>query len=271
MYLNSWTPLSTHALDLGEGLRHTADGVRWVDLLRGELYAWTPGSGAPTLTHRIGVPLGFAEDDPSGRLIGAAGTGVVELLADGTALLLADTGLDPARYRVNDGAFAPDGSLWFGTMVQNGSEPDGALWRWDPAGSGVAQLRGGIPIPNGPLFLPGGSGVLVADSEGGLILKTTTADPAAAEVFAKVPGGSPDGLYVDPSGRIWNAVWGASRLDVYSGAGELLGSVPLPVRQPTSVLVAGEQVLVTSAATGLPDPGPLDGYTLTAPLALVLP
>ncbi|MER2136289.1 MAG: SMP-30/gluconolactonase/LRE family protein, partial [Arthrobacter sp.] len=199
------------------------------------------------------------------------GTGVVELLPDGTALPLADTGLDPARYRVNDGAFAPDGSLWFGTMVHDGSEPDGAVWRWDPAGSAVVQLRSGIPIPNGPAFLRDGHTVLISDTDAGKILKTTAADPGAAEVFAQVPGGNPDGMFADTRGRIWSAVWGAARLDVYSGDGQRLGSVPLPVRQPTSVLVLGDQVLVTSAATGLTDPGPLDGYTLAAPLPEVLP
>lgn len=266
-----WTPVSTHALQLGEGLRRTAGGARWVDLVNGELYAWEPGSDAPVLTHSLPQPLGFAEEDAAGRLIGAAGTGVVELLPDGTAVPLADTDLDPARYRVNDGAFAPDGSLWFGTMVHDGSEPDGALWRWDPAGGGVVRLRSGIPIPNGPVFLPDGHGVLVSDTDDGVILRTTTADPGAAEVFARVPEGNPDGMHVDPDGRIWSAVWGASRLDVYSGDGERLASVPVPARQPTSVLVLGDRVLVTSAATGLSDPGPLDGYTLSAPLSELLP
>lgn len=266
-----WTPVSTHALELGEGLRHTPGGARWVDLVNGELYAWAPGDSAPVLTHRLAEPLGFAEEDPTGRLIGAAGTGVVELLADGRSVPLAGTGLDPARYRVNDGSFAPDGSLWFGTMVHDGSDPDGAVWRWDPAGSAVEQLRSGIPIPNGPLFLPDGRSVLVSDTEAGTILKTTTADPGAAEVFAQVSDGNPDGMSVDAKGRIWSAVWGASRLDVYGGDGRLLASVPVPVRQPTSVLVLGDQVLVTSAASGLSDPGPLDGYTITAPLSAVLP
>ena len=266
-----WIPVSTSALELGEGLRRTPNGARWVDLVNGELYAWAPGGGAPVLTHRLAEPLGFAEQDSSGRLIGAAGTGVVELLSDGTSVPLADTGLDPARYRINDGAFAPDGSLWFGTMVHDGSDPDGAVWRWDPASGAVVRLRGGIPIPNGPLFLPDGHSVLISDTDAGIILRTTTANPGSAEEFARAPGENPDGMHVDTSGRIWSAVWGAARLDVYSENGERLAAVPVPVRQPTSVLVTGDLVLVTSAASGLSDPGPLDGCTLTAALSEVLP
>lgn len=265
----NWTPVSTHAHELGEGLRRTADGARWVDLVRGEMYVWFPGR-SPSLTHSLDRPLGFAEEDRTGRLIAAAGTGVVELLPDGGAVQLADTGLDPERYRINDGAFAPDGSLWFGTMVHDGSEPDGAVWRWGPESGGVVRLRSGIPIPNGPVFMPDGRSVLISDTDRGRILRTTTADPGSVEEFARVPEENPDGMHVDPDGRIWSAVWGASRLDVYSEDGERLTSVPVPVLQPTSVLVTGELVLVTSAATGLSDPGRLDGYTLTAPLSEVL-
>lgn len=271
----AWTPVSTHALALGEGLRPAPGGVRWVDLMAGELYAWTPGSsGGPVLTHKLDRPLGVAELDRAGRLIAAAGTGITELLDGGGERVLADTGLDPARYRVNDGAFAPDGSFWFGTMVHDGSEPAGAVWRWDPASNDVVKLLEGISTPNGPAFLPQGAGVLVADSDAGRILHTTVADPAAVTPFADVAGGSPDGMHIDARGRIWNAVWGAARLDVYAEDTQLLGSVPLPVSQPTSVLVTtgpDPLLLVTSALTGLKEPAALDGFTLGAPLSRVLP
>lgn len=273
MSTESWTRISAHAHELGEGLRRTPFGVRWVDLLKGEMYAWTPGSQAsPLCTHKLGRPLGMAEEDGTGRLIAAAGTGVVELLDDGTDVPLADTGLDPARYRVNDGALAPDGSFWFGTMVHDGSEPDGALWRWDPAGSGIEKIVAGIDIPNGPVFLPKEQGMLIADSAAGRILRSTLADPADTVTFAQTAGGSPDGMYVDGRGRIWNAVWGAARLDVYASDSTLLAAIPLPVVQPTSVLLTDEPdpwVLVTSAATGLSEPGPFDGCTIAAPFSHV--
>lgn len=273
MSTEAWTRISAHRHELGEGLRRTPDGIRWVDLMKGEMYAWTPGSPAfPRRTHKLGTPLGLAEEDGTGRLIAAAGTGVVVLLNDGTDVPLADTGLDPARYRVNDGALAPDGSFWFGTMVHNGSEPDGALWRWDPAGGGAVKMLGGIDIPNGPVFLPDGLGMLIADSAAGRILRSTLSDPADTVPFAQTTGGSPDGMHVDGLGRIWNAVWGAARLDVYAADGSLLASLALPVAQPTSVLLTDgpdPRVIVTSAATGLSAPGPLDGCTIAAPFSRV--
>ncbi|MBD8042521.1 SMP-30/gluconolactonase/LRE family protein [Arthrobacter sp. Sa2BUA2] len=270
-----WTPISSHAHELGEGLRRTPDGVRWVDLLKGEMYVWTPGTQAsPLCTHKLGKPLGMAQEDAAGRLLAIAGTGVVQLLDDGTDVPLADTGLDPARYRVNDGALAPDGSFWFGTMVHNGSEPDGAVWRWDATGTGLDKMLGGIDIPNGPVFLPDGRGMLIADSAAGRILRSTLADPADTGAFAQTADGSPDGMYVDGRSRVWNAVWGAARLDVYAQDATLLAGIPLPVVQPTSVLLTDEPdpwVLVTSAATGLSDPGPFDGFTIAAPFSRVAP
>ncbi|MBD7994738.1 SMP-30/gluconolactonase/LRE family protein [Arthrobacter sp. Sa2CUA1] len=273
MSTEPWTRVSTHPHELGEGLRRSPGGVRWVDLLKGEMYAWTPGAqDSPACTHKLGKPLGMAEEDGTGRLLAIAGTGVVQLLDDGSDVPLADTGLDPARYRVNDGALAPDGSFWFGTMVHNGSEPDGALWRWDPADCGIAKVLAGIDIPNGPVFLPGGQEMLIADSAAGRILRSTLADPADTVPFAQTAGGSPDGMHVDGRGRIWNAVWGAARLDVYAPDATLLAALPLPVGQPTSVLLTDEPdpwILVTSAATGLSDPGPFDGFTIAAPFSRV--
>jgi sugar lactone lactonase len=268
-----WRAVSSHPHELGEGLRVFNGIVHWVDLLRGELYAWNPETDrVAALTHRLDRPLGVVESDAAGRLISAAGVGIAELSEDGTARVLADTPLNSARHRVNDGGFAPDGSFWFGTMVHDGSTPEGCVWRWDPESGDITRLLAGIDIPNGPTFLPDGQTVLVADSAGNRILSTQLNDPGDIALFAEVHGGSPDGMHVDPAGRIWNAVWGASRLDVYAAEGTHLASIPVPVSQPTSVVLTGGRnplVLLTSATIGLDGPGPLDGHTLAAPMSQV--
>lgn len=269
MTTEPWQSLSNAPHELGEGLR-VLDGVpHWVDLLVGVLHASTPGGGA-TERLRLDRPLGAVEQHADGRWIAAAGTGVSRI-DDGRADPLADTGLDPARYRVNDAALAPDGSLWFGTMVHDGSAPDGGLWRW--SGDSLRRLRDGIDIPNGPVFLDDGR-VLLADSAAAAIRILDPVTGADAGAFADVEGGSPDGLHHDREGRIWNAVWGAARLDVHDRDGSAVRRIPLPVQQPTSVLVHEldgiRSVLVTSALLGLDDPSPLDGHTIAAPLDAVL-
>ncbi|GLY19646.1 SMP-30/gluconolactonase/LRE family protein [Kineosporia rhizophila] len=266
-----WRIVSSTPHELGEGLRRVDGLVQWVDLLQGHAYSWDPASAEPgRLKHSAGRPLGVVEPGPDGRVLAAVGTGLAHLSPAGEFVTVADTGLDPARHRVNDGAFAPDGSFWFGTMVHDDSTPQGAQWRWDPLSGRLSQLRSGIDIPNGPTFLQDGQTALVADTSARRILRTSVRAPHEWETFAVVTGGSPDGMFTDDQNQVWNAVWGASRLDVYSSDGALLKRVPLPVSQPTSVLhMPGPDplVVITSAAVGLDARGGLDGHTLAAPLS----
>ncbi|WP_104111415.1 SMP-30/gluconolactonase/LRE family protein [Arthrobacter sp. N199823] len=268
-----WQPISPSRLELGEGLRIIDGTVHWVDLLRGELYAWTPGSAdRATLVRTFDAPLGFVEKASDGRLIAALGTGLSWLREDGSVAEIASTGLNPSRHRVNDGSFAPDGSCWFGTMVHDGSPADGHLWRWDPETGETSCMMSGIEIPNGPVFLPEIEAMLIADTVAGKILSKSLVPGSSVEPFVTVDGGSPDGVHVDCEGRLWNAVWGGNRLDVYAPGERRAKPLDLPVSQPTSVtLTAGDEplVIVTSASIGLETPGELDGFTIAAPLSLL--
>src|SRR5690606_20920443 len=168
--------------------------------------------------------------------------------------------------RVNDGDIASDGPIWFGTMAWQDAEGEGILWRFDPATGETARVISGLAIPNGPTFLPGVESFLLADSPRGIIYEVPVDDVEARRVFATVEGGSPDGIHVDAEGRIWNAVWGGSRVEVYDRSGAVIAVVPVPATQPTSVLVTGADVIVTSATAGLASPGKFDGHTLILPL-----
>lgn len=248
------------------------DGVvHWVDLLRGELYAWTPGTEQKaTLQRTVNAALGFIEKAPDGRLIGAVGTGLSWLREDGTAVELATTGLDGGRHRVNDGSFAPDGSCWFGTMVHDDSEAEGHVWRWDPASGEVTNVMSGLEIPNGPIFYPEIDAMLIADTTARKILSKKLTPEVSLEPFATIDGGWPDGMHVDSRGQLWNAIWGGKRVDVYATATSAAESIAVPVSQPTSVLVTSESdplVIVTSASQGLTDPAELDGHTIVARLS----
>jgi sugar lactone lactonase YvrE len=263
-----WTKVSESPHELGEGLR-LIDGVpHWVDILRGELRCAPDGR----LLHAFDRPLGFVDRLPDGRLIAALGTGISEITADG-ALSVGDTGLEDARYRVNDGGVAPDGSVWFGTMAHNAAEGEGCLWRWDAETHEVTPLRRDMWIPNGPSFFGGCQEVLLADSAIGRIYRAEIPaglGPLVWQDFASVEGGNPDGMHIDAASRVWNPVWGASRIDVYTRTGQILGVIALPVTQATSALTTDDgRLFVTSATVGLADPGPLDGHTIVADLAAV--
>jgi sugar lactone lactonase YvrE len=66
--------------------------------------------------------------------------------------------------------------------------------------------------------------------------------------------GVPDGLTVDADGCLWIAIWGGGRLIRVAPTGELLTTVPMPVRQPSSCAFGGpglDVLFVTSARDGL--------------------
>ena len=70
--------------------------------------------------------------------------------------------------------------------------------------------------------------------------------------------GYPDGLTCDLEGCLWVAEWGAARVSRLNPAGERLEVVHLPVSQPTSCTVGGQdlrRLYITSAAQGLAGAG----------------
>ena len=155
-------------------------------------------------------------------------------------------------------------------MVHDDSEAQGHVWRWDPTSGEVTNVMSGLEIPNGPIFYPAIDAMLIGDTTARKILSKKLAPEAALEPFAKLDGGWPDGLHVDSRGRLWNAVWGGKRLDVYATAASSAESIAIPVSQPTSVLLTDDAdplVIVTSASQGLTDPAELDGHTIAARLS----
>lgn len=74
---------------------------------------------------------------------------------------------------------------------------------------------------------------------------------AEPEVLLRHSGiGGLDGSVCDAEGNIWNACWGASRIDVYSPQGERLRSLGVPARQASCPAFVGpdlSRLLVTSA------------------------
>jgi len=71
------------------------------------------------------------------------------------------------------------------------------------------------------------------------------------EVLLRHTGiGGLDGSVCDADGQIWNACWGASRIDVYSPQGERLRSLSVPAKQASCPAFVGpdlSRLLVTSA------------------------
>jgi sugar lactone lactonase YvrE len=267
--------LAEERLELGEGARWVEDRLVLVDILAGRLltYDGRPGTAFRTVA-TLTVPLGAVAPvaGRAGHWVAAAGTGIALLDQAGHPTWLArpEERADGAT-RMNDGVADPAGRFWAGSMAYDGSSRLGSLYRVDFDGS-VHRVWDGLAITNGPAFSADGSTMYLSDTERGRVLRFPVSEVGElgepAEFWRVAPGeGSPDGLAVDDEGHVWVALWGGAEVRRITPGGATVARLPLPARQPTSVCLTGGRLLVTSATTGLADPGPADGRLLEIDLA----
>jgi sugar lactone lactonase YvrE len=158
--------------------------------------------------------------------------------------------------RLNDAAVGPDGSLYFGSMDDGETEPDGQLL---PVVAGRAvhlrrkgrrHERAGDRSERRLLYC--------ADTQNGLVYRHALAPdgtPGERELFVRFEEGwgHPDGMAVDAEGHVWIAHFGDSRVTRFSpdGVPELI--VPVPTAQVTKPAFGGPDLttlFVTTAAKG---------------------
>ena len=162
--------------------------------------------------------------------------------------------------RSNDGRADPCGGFWIGTMGYNAEQKAGAIYRYYKGE--LRLLFPEITISNSICFSPDRSAAYFTDSDIKVIWKVEldhegwpVGEPAnfidlSAEVFA------PDGSVCDAAGRLWSAQWGASRVAVYTTAGELVKTYGIPTSQPTCPAFGGgdfSTLFVTTAGAHLPN------------------
>lgn len=247
-------PVSAEVAELGEGPRWDAAAgeLLWVDIMAGVLRrAVEDGDGLRTVAvFSIGEPLGAAAPlaGGDGWLLAAAG-GFRHLTVDGTVTALLDT--EPADVRMNDAACDPDGRFWAGSMAYDQRDGAGRLLRCDPDGT-VHVVLEHATVANGLGWSPDGRTMYHADSGTGVV----TAYPVdggelgAGRVLIRPERGVPDGLTVDDEGGLWVALNGGGEVRRYDPAGATVSVWPLPVTQPTSVVLGGaggRRLFVTTA------------------------
>ncbi len=274
MVLEILAPL---ALELGEGARCLHGRLYFVDLLKGMLYEWRDDAARVVL--RSDQPIGAASEIAGDvrHLVLAEGLGLTVVdLDDPVRRALIAGPLGPSAthgtHRVNDAAVDPAGSLWVGTMPMSDGAP-GAVYRLR-ADRAVELVLDGIACPNGPAFGADGS-FFLADTVARTILRGLVRDDGAISgfsTFVDVAEGLPDGMMVDTEGCVWVALWGAGRIHRYDPTGRLRETWPLGAVQPTSVCVADvggtPSLVVTSARTGLGEPGEGDGAVWAMPTSV---
>lgn len=218
-------------------------GLRWVDMLAGDVLHLDPDSGAVDRRHAGSVVAALRP-----RAVG----GAVLALERGFAFtddfltvrplreLWSDTGI-----RMNEGGCAPDGSFLCGSMAYDAEPGRGALYRLDLDGNVTTALRD-VTISNGLAWSPDGATAYYVDTptqridafdyvDGSLVRRRKVVRIAAEK-------GAPDGVTVDSEGGLWVALWGGGAVHHYSPEGTLLDVVELPVPRVTACTFGGPEL-----------------------------
>lgn len=246
---------------LGEGpVWHHAEQVfYWIDISGKMLHRLDLQTGED-VAFDMGSMIGAVVPVENGGVVVAMETGIYSFNAPYQFQKLVDYPSDVApNTRFNDGKCDPSGRLWIGTMDKNAKPYQGKLYRMDH-GNLVAVLDR-ISISNGLGWSPDQQTMYYIDtfeqavyafdfdsSHGGISNK---------RIFITIPEsmGSPDGMTVDSTGKLWIALWGGSGVACFDPqTRKLLGKIEVPALNVTSCEFGGpdlKTLLITTAKEGL--------------------
>lgn len=235
---------------------HRTGTLLWVDIKTPAVWRFSPDNGA-TKTLPIPEPIGFVAltHDPDWVIAGLK-TGLARLrLSNGDIRPIVAPEPDQPGNRINDGFVGPDGSLYFGTLDEGGSEPAGFFYRWD--GRDLTRFHGGFVTTNGPAASHDGRTLYTVDTPGGLISAhdLTEGQPGEPRRFAgfQEGWGRPDGLAVDAEGHVWSCHWGGSRITRFAPDGSVERTLPVPTALVTKCAFGGPDLTtlyITTASQG---------------------
>lgn len=248
--------LSNDPCHLGEGPTYdaTTNTAWWFDIREGRLFEAQLGGGAIRV-HALGrMASALGRIDAERQLVVAEDGLYVRTLADGAMTLFLPLEADNPGTRSNDCRVHQSGTFWIGTMGKKAEPNAGAIYALHRGK--ISTLFSGISIPNSICFSPDGGTGYFTDTPRA-VLYAVPLNPATGlprgepEVLLRHTGiGGLDGSVCDADGKIWNACWGASRIDVYSPQGERLRSLSVPAKQASCPAFVGpdlSRLLVTSA------------------------
>lgn len=219
--------------------------LTWVDIVGRFVHRYEPATDA-VATHQFEASVGFCIVGRHARLVAGVGPSIRDFAfgQPGTRVLASPTMHEGNRF--NDGKCDPRGRLWAGTMhadARRDREPTGALYRWRVGAMEVVEAP--VSLSNGLGWSPAGDTMYFADTHAGTVwaydYDLATGGVSGRRPFAVVPieDGVPDGVAVNVAGQVVVAIWRGARLDVFAPDGRRDGTIPVPVRNPTSCAFGG--------------------------------
>lgn len=228
----------------------------WTDILGSTLWAHDTASGATCSWSMPERLCSFALTESDTRLLLGLATRLAWFdVASGAVDTIRAVEAELPSTRVNDGRCDREGRFVFGTIDE--TEPRGAIGSFYRLDATLRLERLPLPrvaIANSICFSPDGATMYYCDSPTRQIRRCDYADFGDDRVFAQVATGDPDGSCIDADGFLWNAQWGAGRVQRFAPDGSVERSIGLPVSQPTCVTFGGAQfdtLFVSSARVGL--------------------
>ena len=250
---------SAHSCHLGEGPTYDPqrETLFWFDILERKLLEKKYPKGETTIHDLPEMASALAVVDAERQLL-VTETGLhLRDVRTGALRLHMPIEADNPATRSNDARVHPCGAFWIGTMGKTHEAGAGSIY-WFLKGE-LRRLYSGISIPNSICFSEDGRLGFYTDA--GLLMRVEC-DPATGlptgdpKIFVDHRGeeGHLDGSVMDRDGLLWNACWGAGRVNAYDPDGRLVRSIRVPVKQPSCPAFIGpkaDRLTVTSAREGL--------------------
>lgn len=271
---------------LGESPVWDAGRFIYVDIVEGIIHRhnFSSDTHESIEVHDI---VGFALTDRDGSIVAGVGDGSIYRFRFGNNEkdLLAKPARDSLDNLANDGKCDRAGRLWAGTKNKDESAPDtGSLARYD-GGDRMTEVLYPVHISNGLAWSPDNTKLYYNDSTSAIWqfdYDITTGRTSNRRIYARLESAEavPDGMTVDSEGKLYVAMWGGSRVDVYTehlGYGSCEYSIDIPTAlQVSSVAFGGRDLktlFITSAAIGLtpsqqnryPDSGRIFAIEMSVP------
>jgi len=217
---------------IGESPLVCDDGsVLWVDPTAPRMLRW---DGHECRSIPLGEPVWSLGRLQDGALVGNGETHFVHIEPD-LATLRSGREIDVgAGCRLNDMTVDSRGGLWAGSMHRGVLGGRGALFHAPAWDAPVRRVAEGLGVANGMAFSQEERTLFVVDTLARTLLAYpadvdagTLGEPVIVTDFLGIPG-KPDGLAIDPQGRLWAAMWGGGCIVRLADNGACVETIPLP-------------------------------------------
>lgn len=238
-----------------ESPRCRAGRVYVSDWGAGEVRAVLDGGASEVVARGQAFPM-CIDFLPDGRLLVVHGTDLLVQEADGSLTTYADLGqLTDLSY--NDVTVSPQGFVYvdnIGFEFPGGEPRPGFVAVVTPYGR-VERVADDVMFPNGMAVV--GDELVVAESYASrLTAFRINADGSLGDrrTWADLPGRYPDGICVDPAGRIWYADVADQSCTLVADGGEVVRTVSLDRGAFSCALADGVLYVATNVWDGAPTP-----------------